>query len=318
VLHHVLLLLPLSLVVLAARHASAQPAQTTVPAELARAIAIAGGGGYNQPLGDSLPAVLVGRTPDGFPRELLPGRGEVLGSVRFPWATWVIQRRADDDTTTLALSTVAAGAGWRLARSWPEARGGFVPSERPFPSIFCRGDTSATYRETARPGGGHYAVVTLQHVRAPSICRRQADVTTSGSSVSIVDAASSSSGVVFSEMRRPEMSPMPPMPTLRAPAGVQMVGGTSSGGGGDQWSTESRASTRLSADELVTQYGRQMAAQGWTLLADQRFGGASLATLGAEQRDERGTTWRALLTVQRLAGADRYALSLRLMRPDAR
>jgi hypothetical protein len=303
-------------VVLAPRSAAAQSPATvpaTVPTELARAIAIAVGGGYGRSQNDSLPAVIVGRTPDGFPRELLPGRGEVLGSVRFPSATWVIQRRADDDTTTVTLPAAAAGAGWRTVTAWGEPRGGFVPSESAFPSFFCHGDTSATFRETSRPGGGRYAIVTLQYARGPSVCTRQASLTTSGTSAVAVDRVSSSSGVAFAEARRPEM---PPAPTLRAPAGVEMSGGMSSGGGGDHWSTDARAVTRLSADELVTQYGRQMVAQGWTLLPDQRFGGAALATLGAEKRDERGTTWRALLTAQRIAGGDRYDLSLRLVRPD--
>ena len=86
-----------------------------------------------------------------------------------------------------------------------------------------------------------------------------------------------------------------PLPVLRPPPGVRLLGG-GMGGGGGVWSTEAKATTEMSPVDLETHFSRQLEAAAWGRL-DGSSDGAFAWSSWVVPDHPPGREWRGTLLV---------------------
>jgi hypothetical protein len=96
------------------------------------------------------------------------------------------------------------------------------------------------------------------------------------------------------------------LPALRAPDGVVLRGGMGGSSGMDRQTSEAGATTKLSANDLETQFAQQLAAAGWTRIARGADGPVAWSTWKIPGDGD----WRGLLLVNETS-ADRRSLLVR-------
>ncbi len=245
--------------------AQEQRAGGSIPASLAIAL-------LSGDVAPDMPAarITVGRAPDGFPAELIPASpASVAGGTVTGWHRTVVL--AFPTTADSAMTSYAAQlerAGWRKAALVANLEG-FVPSDLPRHLLLCR--ESARVMVATAPGAA-----TGSYIRATHF--------------------SDSGGGGCSE-RGPLGVRDSLFPALRAPEGARMRGG-SGGFGGDDAHIATRIVTPLGLTAILSHYGNQLRAAGWTVSAS--LSTEELAVQRVSMRDRRGREWRGTLTVTAL------------------
>jgi hypothetical protein len=257
-------LFSLTLLLTAALRAPAQDT-TMVPRELALAL-----------IGTEFgvrPTLTVARPPSGFPQELVPASGRVLGGVSTQRGQRMLVIVAMPDPPDVALDKAEASlkrAGWRTP-PMPEASmsGGFVSMGHEMGTALCK-DASAVWTSVvARDNGGSLLRMSVSPTRYT-----QCDSAISGPMRMTED-----------ELR---------LPTLRQPAGTRSFGGGTCGGGDSREAT-AQIESRLSPAELLTHYAAQLQEQGWTL--GPRAGDSTIFVQTARRRDDKGRDLTSVLGV---------------------
>ncbi|HEX9936940.1 MAG TPA: hypothetical protein VGB15_07450 [Longimicrobium sp.] len=253
------IILPFTLALVAARPGAAQ-AQPSVPGELVRALLTAS-------------ELVVGRVPAGFPAELVPAGGRVLGGFQSGTRGSVLATAVPQDPAAAdeAARRALLGAGWTDPYAAQEQRG-FVESRRE-PRYLCRGSETVSFSSSAAPGGGSYLRIEYYDTDRPSVC----------------------------SLRTSTMGADPwrdvPVPTLNMPAGATTVNtsmGTRGGPGATGATVGARIRSGMGANELAGAFERQLRQAGWTPAPPTGDAGVTVQTYRMRGAD--GKEWFGVLT----------------------
>lgn len=279
--------------------ALAQPAQATVPLELARLLTIPDPSMMATAMMSSVlmpttvvePSITVGAPPPGFPAAFVPTSPfRLVGGMRAGrTGVRVVGVVPAGDTRTMGETGRAfERAGWTLRERDVPTKGFQGPPSEPAdaPSVYCHGDSVALVSAGVTDTGTHFLMLAIATNELVGMCRV------------------------------PDRTPFivghegMPVPTLTAPAGTEFFGG-GSGGSDDDYSTRAQMATGLSPAALVAHYAPQLAAQGWMLTER-----TSAKTVGvqAAQRDTNGTRWNGTLLVLQPTGSTRTSVQFQLVR----
>lgn len=183
-------------------------------------------------------------------------------------------------------------AGWSLApnRGPMGQGGGFVPAVVSANRMFCKGEKPPWY-----------SVTVWAPPNAPFDVRAHID---------FIHPATGT-GNMWSGPCSPQSAPQPggglnKLPTLRAPDGVLLGGGMGGSSGNDRQTSEANATTKLTASDLETAFGQQLAAAGWTRLARGADGPVAWSTWKLPGDGD----WRGTLFINE-TGAERRSLLVR-------
>jgi hypothetical protein len=232
------------------------------------------------------PRLQVGTLPDTMPSGMrLPDEAEVLGSVLHHDRTTIVATtaQAPEDVIVGYVPTLKA-QGWReVQKPGQRPDQGFQSHQnrqRAF-AYLCRDSTSLRVSAAPRAGGRayldvHYEKETgyLPPCQEPQNARRRARI------------------------GRMEAS-FGPMPSLRPPEGVDRVRPSGMGGSSNGAEARARVETTLSAAELVTRYGEQIEAAGWT--PRSKSAAEDHATQTWTLEGENGQRWRGVFTAVQLS-----------------
>ena len=100
------------------------------------------------------------------------------------------------------------------------------------------------------------------------------------------------------------------LPIMRAPPGVS-ARPTGSSSGGDDFSTQVRTDTTLSASEIASHYAKELAAGGWQVARAPAIGDG-IAVYQVSTRDEKGEAWYGALIV--MTASSQREVTLRMIR----
>lgn len=241
--------------------------------------------------GGMMSNIVVGAPPESFPSALLPADGVILGSLGMYGNTLVAVRVAQGaEAARESLRARLLRTGWRHPVIDEPDRGGFEsigPWQRDVTNMLCS-DSG--------------------HVELRTNGRRRPDLLT----VSYTDNLRNSPCNPRFAANRRRWGNFIPLPTLRAPEGVQM---TPHGGGNSDDYSESRATARSEhgAVVIVEKFLDQMREQGWTPITRVGDGDAAIAS-ARSQHDSLGLLV-ASINVIRLS-TEELTLNLTVNRPE--
>ncbi|HEU4558143.1 MAG TPA: hypothetical protein VFS20_09850 [Longimicrobium sp.] len=254
--------LPFFLALVTASSVAAQ-AQQPVPGDLVRALMRS-------------PEVVVGRAPAGFPSELVPPGGRVLGGVPLgtTGAVLAVEVPQSPDAAGDAAQQALLRAGWTQPGSGAGQARGFVgrPEHQSDFRHFCRGSETVTLSSSAAPGGGSYLRVDYHKTDRPSACSYQ---------------TSSRGTDPWRDV---------PIPTLNVPAGAAVMNTSmgTRGLGGSGGDVGARLRSRMGAHELAASFERQLRSAGWT--PSPPASNAEVAAQTFRMRGADGKEWFGVLT----------------------
>ncbi len=239
--------------------------------------------------------IWVGKAPDFVPSDLLPPGLEILGAtLQYESSVIVLATRDQPDSAVSRYEAHLLRAGWIKPRApqGPPVRGfvsadaGQATSDQP--NVACRGEEFVMYNATYRRNGGSLMKVTYSRVNRNSMCEARQDVTTYRSPY---DAA--------------------PVPVLRAPFGAVTTDDNGMSAFGDNsFLLSARLGTRLTPDELVEHYDKQMRSQGWTSVESGSL--KFLAARTYRTKDDQGRAWLATLFAVATPDSSRQDVTLRI------
>jgi hypothetical protein len=178
----------------------------------------------------------------------------------------------------------------------PSTAGGFQVSVPPVSKFLCKGDGAfVSISVTARPGLPDDVRISVQ----PNM------------------AAYGGGGPCSAQARGPSAGGSNHLPVLRPPDGATLIGGgggmsSSIGGSGsiNRQSSESSATSSMTAGELEAAFAKQLAAAGWTRLAGRDDGALAWSTWTSTE-----SGWSGSLIVNDTSTKDRRSLLLRAEGP---
>ncbi|HET7234084.1 MAG TPA: hypothetical protein VFJ16_28990 [Longimicrobium sp.] len=218
------------------------------------------------------PEIVVGSVPRGFPAELVPGGGRVLGGYRRDTMAVVVATAVAQDPAAAgdAAQLALASAGFTLEDMYG-GRGFVGPSSRQW-RYLCRGREMVTLSSAAAPDGGSYVRVEYAANQRSSRCSPPF----------------------------PQGSPWRdvPMPALTIPASATvatngmgiMVPGDPNGGA----KAHTRLRTSMSPSGLVENFAAQLRQAGWTEQPPTAGGDVAVQTF--RRRTDDGKEWFGALT----------------------
>lgn len=225
-------------IVASATRAAAQSPLARIPVVVAQALTF-------EPGFFGVPQFFDGRTPPGWPNELMPPGAKVVGggtvgdSAVFQIKATVFEFAGQSDPR-VAFDALMTGAGYArsTASSPTQSSGGFMPTpEYRLPARYCRGSSFVS-------------VALVDSVHAPS-----------DFAVMILDGDAGRENCAPRPTAGPLSFPVT-IPSLSAPAGVASFGGGRGWSGANgQMTTTLR--TTMPTDSLVAHYAAQLAAAGW-------------------------------------------------------
>ncbi|HYH82802.1 MAG TPA: hypothetical protein VEX86_23615 [Longimicrobium sp.] len=256
---------------------SAHAQAAAVPLELARALLASPSATVHAP------EIVVGRAPTGFPAELLPTGGRVLGGFRRDTLAVVVAAAMPQAPAAAgeAAQQALRGAGWTFPGA-AEVRG-FVGPNSTLWRYLCRGGEMVSLTSSAAPEGGSYLRVEYTTRDRPTRC----------------------------SSRVPEASRVGPwhdvpLPTLNVPPGAVIV----SSGTGMLHSipglrgAEIHATMRTAdgASELLSGFAAELRRGGWVAAPATGAGEAAAQTFQLRAAD--GKEWFGALTAVAFPGSD--------------
>ncbi len=273
-LHRVRIPFLVASALLAVSSAAAQ--QETVPAELVRALlATPARAGHT-------PEIVVGRVPQGFPAELVPGGARVLGGVRRDSSSTVLAVAVPEAPPAAgeALQQALLGGGWAFPGT--RERRGFVGPTSMQWTYLCRGNETVTVSSVAAPGGGSYLRVDYSREQASRCDPASPDVRS-----------------------RPPWADVP-LPVLNVPPGTVTVTTSLSSGmvgnGAGSASAGVRLRTAMGAAELLSRFAAQLGQAGWTASPPAASAEAGMQTFRLHAPD--GKEWFGVLTSVAIPGSE--------------
>ena len=240
----------------------AQPEPAALPTALARALIGAQGMGSDGP-----PKFFIGEVPEGFPAQLVPtATAWIVGGARS--GNTLVAVFADSTRRLAAVyEQMLEDAGWKRPPARPA--NGFTPASGA-PRYYCRDSVTITPDALAGPLRD-YVRVTFQRSRGWDPCAPGFEVRESSRRLTL--------------------------PALTPPAGMRAMQ-TGGGGGNDAVNTRAQLSGRAALPlEVLTHFGAQLVAAGWTLAPAPSIG-AQAAALVVSARDSTGALWSGVLTAQ--------------------
>lgn len=254
--------LPLTLALVAS--ATVARAQPSVPGELVRALLTAN-------------ELAVGRAPAGFPAELVPAGGRVLGGFQSGrGAVLAAAMPQAPGAADEAARQTLVGAGWTYPAS-REERGFVGPRNESSWRLLCRGGETVTLSSLAAPGGGSYLRMEYHRTDQPSACSFQPH----GMSA--------------------DPWPAIPVPTLTMPAGAAIVTTSMGNRGAVGGEVGARIRSGMGANELAAAFERQLRQAGWTLAPPTGDARATVQTFRMRGAD--GKEWFGVLTAVAIPGS---------------
>ncbi|HEX6053291.1 MAG TPA: hypothetical protein VFZ21_28680 [Gemmatimonadaceae bacterium] len=243
--------------------------------------------------------IRVGKVPEDIPPEFIPPGADLIGSMsQFENVVVVLGVSEPPDSAVGVMATRLVSSGWTkppsIAARMP-MRAGFVSADFAgagtdgLPSYLCRGEAMVNLSAMYRMSGGSLLKVNYSRSSRNPVCREQ-------------------------QGERAFRSPYDdaPIPTLRAPAGTMMTGGSGMSSSSDGVSMHARVSGRLKPVDLVAHYDTQMKAAGWTPLADGAV--EFLAARRYQKLDDRKRTWFGTLYAIVTPQANEHEVALHLTR----
>lgn len=238
------------------------------------------------------PTLRIGALPDRMPANFtLLEAAKVLGSVvRDKEGVVYASISQAPDPAVASYTSLLEEQGWTLQKT--PRQPGFQSTDGWRAVNLCRNDSRLRVTALSRDQGGAYLRVRYDHrARGAPLCRM----------------------TERRRSRRAQMAErMAPLPALQPPEGVQSVESSGYGGGGDELRTQARATSDLSAAELVARYGKQLEDAGWT--PRSKGTAADHATQSWTFEDEEGTSWCGLFVAVEAAETSRV-LVFRAMQP---
>ncbi|HEV8655422.1 MAG TPA: hypothetical protein VGR85_07925 [Candidatus Limnocylindria bacterium] len=185
-----------------------------------------------------------------------------------------------------------AKLGWSLAPGrGPSNQGGFIQAYPGTSRMYCKGENPPWYSVN---------IITLPS--APIDVRAHVEFTSPN-----VQAGSTFMGPCSAQPQGVQVGGgLNKLPALHAPDGVILRGGMGGMSGNDRQTSESGATTKLSASDLEAQFAQQLVAAGWTKLARSADGPIAWSTWKLPGDGD----WRGLLLVNETSG-DRRSLMVR-------
>ena len=243
--------------------------------------------------------IVVGRSPEGFPADLLPrDRIRILGGVQRGegGSTVIAEVPETPDSARARVAAQLERAGWQSA-DMPRHFGGFVPSASTMPARLCRGNAMVSYHARARPGRtGSLLYVSVVHPEPRFSCAREAEEA--------------------EVHRRMQALEFPMMPVLETPPNARMTGSGSSGGGGSSREAYTRLETTQTAAAIGAHYADQIRRAGWTVSGAVQAEGIVLYR--AERLDDQKEQVSGALSVIAVPGGKELDVSFRIVRREMR
>ena len=283
-------LLPALLALVPLPSPAQQPGGTqAVPAELALAL-----------IGDQEAALSVGAAPPPLAALALPAGARVLGGMTQARASMAVAAVALEAGPALdAAGAALAADGWTPASFRVPGRI-FEDSGAPErPRTFCGPGASVRVSAVAAAGGG----TVLRYVRS---------ALPGGFNVCNPPPGLGGPGGAAGPLGGDQPIEAAPIPLLVNPEGLRQRGGGMSGGPGSREAVTHLA-TPLGPLELASHYQRQLAEQGWTLVAGSE--GAEAVAQSWRRQDDDGRRWHGLLLVTPLPDGTDKELFFRIWDP---
>jgi hypothetical protein len=239
-----------------------------VPMELIRLLMAAG---------HTMPDIVVGRMPTGFPEGVVPAGARVVGGASGGYGTTAVVAVAQPAREAeAALRQALATAGWTDANR-ERQQSGFISSSQELPTIFCRGETALNIAALPRDGGGSYLrLAQYSPQQGYSPCEQ--------------------------EQLRPNRGNSH-VPALVGPPGARVHGmGTSTSFPEGSESTRGRVTTSMTPAQLLAHYAPQLQQAGWT--PSPPVAGPDAGTQTFRTRDPAGKEVFGVLAVVAFPGSE--------------